>query len=134
MSVQDVPSHAYQLSSESYPRWSQFFSGAPEILEYWKIIVEKYGIRNRIRFEKRCVGARWSEIASKWFVQIRDSVTGATFEDSADVLMTGEGVLNEWSWPAIPGIHSFEGPLLHSANWNEQFDANVSRVRGSSLS
>jgi cation diffusion facilitator CzcD-associated flavoprotein CzcO len=123
----DVPSHSYQLSFESYPGWSQFFSGAPEILEYWKTIVEKYDIRKRVRFEHKCIGARWSESASKWFVQIRDLKTDMTFEDEADVLMTGEGVLNEWAWPNIPGIHDFQGTLLHSANWKKDFDAKVSK-------
>lgn len=85
----------------------------------------KYDIKKRVRFEQKCIGARWSEAASKWFVQIRDLKTGFTHEDYADVLMTGEGVLNEWKWPEIEGLHSFQGTLLHSANWEDQFDPKV---------
>ncbi|KAF2138419.1 uncharacterized protein K452DRAFT_321006 [Aplosporella prunicola CBS 121167] len=118
----DVPSHSYQLSFESWPKWSQFFSGAPEILEYWKMVAQKYDVRKRIRFEQKCIGARWSETSSKWFVQIQNLATKEIFEDSADVLMTGEGVLNQWNWPDITGIHNFKGPLLHSASWDAFFN------------
>lgn len=40
------------------------------------------------------------------------------FEDTADVLFLGTGVLSRWAWPAIEGLHSFKGKLLHSAQWD----------------
>lgn len=86
----------------------------------------KYEVGKHIRFEQKCIGAHWNETASKWFVHIRDMRTGFIYEDKADVLMTGEGVLNEWKWPDIEGIERFQGTLLHSANWEAQFDPTVS--------
>ncbi|KAJ5400088.1 hypothetical protein N7465_010577 [Penicillium sp. CMV-2018d] len=124
----DVPSHSYQLSFESWTKWKNLFAGAPEILEYWKRIADKYQIRRHVRLDSKCVGARWSETASKWIVQIHDLKTGTFFQDEADVLMTGEGVLNEWKWPDIPGIHTFKGKLLHSANWDTEFDTKNKAV------
>jgi cation diffusion facilitator CzcD-associated flavoprotein CzcO len=41
------------------------------------------------------------------------------------VFMTGIGALNEWKWPDIKGLKDFKGPLLHSANWDEEFDGTV---------
>lgn len=87
--------------------------------------MEKYDIRKHIRFEHKCVGARWSETTSQWYTQIRDLNSDIAFEDSADVLMTGEGVLNHWTWPSIPGLQEFNGPLLHSADWDPQFEPKV---------
>ena len=29
---------------------------------------------------------------------------------------------SNWKWPDIPGLHSFKGPLIHSANWSNNFD------------
>lgn len=58
-------------------------------------------------------------------MQIQDLKSGEYPEDSADVLMTGTGLLNEWKWPSIPGLQSFKGQLLHSANWDETFDSTV---------
>lgn len=51
-------------------------------------------------------------------------------EDEADVLITGTGLLNEWKWPNIPGLHNFKGELLHTANWNDDFDPTVSLCIG----
>lgn len=51
-------------------------------------------------------------------------------EDEADVLITGTGLLNEWKWPNIPGLHNFKGELLHTANWNDDFDPTVSLCVG----
>ncbi|KAL4894975.1 hypothetical protein BDV59DRAFT_200232 [Aspergillus ambiguus] len=124
----DVPSHSYQLSFESWTGWSQFFSGADEILQYWKRVAEKYNLREHIRFNRQCIGARWNESTGKWFVQMQNVETGDTFEDSSDVLMTGTGQLNQWKWPSISGLHTFEGSLLHSANWDESFDARDKKV------
>ncbi|CAH0034070.1 unnamed protein product [Clonostachys rhizophaga] len=118
----DVPAHVYQLSYESSPNWSSFFASASEILEYWKAIAKKYDVRKYMRFRQKCTAARWSETAGKWFVQLQDLATGGSYEDQADVLVTGEGVLNEWKWPSIHGLHSFKGDILHSANWDPNID------------
>ncbi|KAE8156693.1 hypothetical protein BDV40DRAFT_309371 [Aspergillus tamarii] len=124
----DVPSHAYQLSFESWTGWSHFFSGSQQILEYWKRVAQKYDIRRHIRFQSRCAGARWNDVTGKWFVQIQNVETGEAFEDSADILMTGTGLLNEWKWPNIPGLHKFQGSLLHSAGWDEKFDSKDKHI------
>ena len=31
-------------------------------------------------------------------------------------------------WPKIPGLHSFKGELIHSANWDESFSPVGKRV------
>ncbi|EKJ74137.1 hypothetical protein FPSE_05676 [Fusarium pseudograminearum CS3096] len=87
----DVPAHAYQLTYESSPRWSSFFASAPEILQYWKDVATKYDIRKHMRFQQKCIGARWSETTNKWYVQLKNLTTGEEYQDSADVLVTGEG-------------------------------------------
>lgn len=128
--VADIPSHSYQLSFESWTGWSQFYAGAPEILEYWKRVVEKYNVRKHIRFSHKCVEAQWDETRSKWMVKLEriDQDGSPIVVDEGDVLITGTGILNEWKWPAIEGLHTFRGELLHTANWTESFDASVSDI------
>ncbi|MCJ1478111.1 hypothetical protein MMC13_006787 [Lambiella insularis] len=118
----DIPAHCYQLSFESNPSWSSFYARAPEILAYWKRVVEKYGVRKYMKLSHKAVEARWDEKASKWRVRIENLGSGEVFEDTADALLTGIGVLNEWKWPSIPGIHDFKGKLLHSAQWDRSYD------------
>ena len=52
----------------------------------------------------------------EWIVQIKDLVRGDTREKSCDIMINAAGVLNQWLWPDIPGLHEFKGELLHSAN------------------
>ena len=69
--------------------------------------------------------ARWNTETSRWHVRLQVLKTGETFEDTADALFTGTGVLNEWKWPEIPGLHDFKGKLLHSAIWDTSYDHKV---------
>ncbi|KAF4465021.1 FAD-dependent pyridine nucleotide-disulfide oxidoreductase [Fusarium albosuccineum] len=107
----DIPSHAYQLSFESWTDWNHFYAGAPEILEYWKKVADKYNVREHI--------VRLQKV---------DADPPVIIEDEADVFITGTGLLNEWKWPSIPGLHSFTGEILHTANWQDSFSAVDKRV------
>lgn len=40
--------------------------------------------------------------------------------------------MNNWKWPAVPGLHTFKGKLLHSANWDETYDYKV-KLTGESM-
>jgi cation diffusion facilitator CzcD-associated flavoprotein CzcO len=121
----DLAAHAYQLSFESNPAWTEFFALGQEILDYWKRVVEKYDIRKLIRFSHECVEAKWIESTSKWLVTFQNLATGETIQDSADVFMTGIGILNKWKMPKIKGLETFEGPLLHTAQWDSSFEPKV---------
>jgi cation diffusion facilitator CzcD-associated flavoprotein CzcO len=114
------------LSFESEVHWSQFYAGAPEILQYWRRVATKYGVKKYMKFQHKAVEARWNEETSKWHVKFQRLDTDEVVEDVGDVFMTGMGALNEWKWPDIPGLHSFKGKLLHSANWDSEYDVTVS--------
>ncbi|KEF53532.1 uncharacterized protein A1O9_10507 [Exophiala aquamarina CBS 119918] len=45
-----------------------------------------------------------------------------TFVEYADILVSGQGVLNNWRWPDIEGLSTFEGDKCHSAAWDHDFD------------
>jgi hypothetical protein len=121
----DIPAHVYQLSFESNPEWSQFYASGPEILKYWKRVVEKYNLRKYMKLGHRAVEARWNEEQKKWHVKLEIVETGEIVEDVGDVLMAGIGALNEWKWPDIPGLHDFKGEKMHSATWDDKFDYKV---------
>jgi hypothetical protein len=58
-------------------------------------------------------------------IKVQDLVRGTVFADYCDVLLSASGVLNSWKWPSIPGLHTFNGKLLHSAQWDEDYDYAV---------
>ncbi|ETI27954.1 hypothetical protein G647_00403 [Cladophialophora carrionii CBS 160.54] len=124
----DIPAHSYQLSFESEVHWSQFYAGAPEILQYWRKVADKYDIRKYMKFNHKAIEARWNEKTSKWHVKFQRLDSDEVVEDVGDVFMTGIGVLNEWKWPSIEGIHSFKGKLLHSANWDPEYDVTGKEI------
>lgn len=51
-----------------------------------------------------------------------------TFNDYADFFLNGGGVLNNWRWPTIKGLHSFDGSVLHTANWDPSVELAGKRV------
>lgn len=119
----DIPAHVYQASFEPNPNWTTFYASGQEILEYWKGIVAKYNVRKYMRLSHKVIEARFNEAEARWHVLVENCLTGIVTEDSCDVLYGCVGSLNDWHWPAIPGLSSFRGKLLHSAAWDEDWDA-----------
>ncbi|OQE02194.1 hypothetical protein PENVUL_c040G06973 [Penicillium vulpinum] len=115
----DIPSHNYQFTWEPNPNWSQVFSPSEEIEEYLEHCVKKHGLSRYIRCSHRVVGAVWNNEKSIWGLQIENTESKVVHEDWCGFLLNAGGILNNWKWPDIPGLHSFGGNLIHSANWPE---------------
>ncbi|CAG8020939.1 unnamed protein product [Penicillium salamii] len=125
----DIPSVNYQFSWAPSPDWTSFYSGAPEILKYFKGVADKYGLRKYIRLEHKVVGAFWDDQDQQWHVKIqRGDNPEDIFVDQGHILINASGVLNKWKWPAIKGLESFQGPRLHSANWDDSVELQGKRV------
>ncbi|GAA92926.1 dimethylaniline monooxygenase [Aspergillus luchuensis] len=125
----DIPSVNYQFSWAPSPDWTSFYSSAPEILEYFKGIADNYGLRKYIHLDHRVVGASWDEDSEQWQVKIQRGDNPANvLEDRCHILVNASGVLNKWKWPAIQGRETFQGPMLHSAHWDDQVELKGKRV------
>lgn len=118
----DIPAHGYTYSWEGNPEWTRFYVEAPEIHAYFKSCAVKWNCMQYIKLKHRVVGATWDAESSQWKVKIENLEDGTIIDDSCDVLISATGVLNNWKWPAIEGIHSFQGKLLHSARWDASYD------------
>lgn len=115
-----VASHNYQFTWEPNPNWSELFSSSSEIQAYLERCVEKHGLRDYIRISHRIVGATWDDEKAIWKVKVEDVERQIIFDDWCHFLLNAGGILNNWKWPDIPGLHSFEGGLIHSANWPDE--------------
>jgi cation diffusion facilitator CzcD-associated flavoprotein CzcO len=70
------------------------YSGAPEILKYFKGIADKYGLRKYIRLDHKVVGAVWVEQDQQWHVKIQKGDNPQdVFEDKGHILVNASGVL-----------------------------------------
>lgn len=84
-----------------------------------------------IKLQHRLTRAQYNEDTGKWHLTIRrpngkyssipegalDQDYFEDIEDTADVLFTGIGGLSRWRWPEIDGLETFQGKVIHSAQW-----------------
>ena len=74
-----------------------------------------------VRFQHKICAAEWLDRDGKWMVTVmRNNDPADTFVDYAEVFMNGGGFLNTWNWPRIKGLDTFQGPRLHTANWDNK--------------
>lgn len=84
-------------------------------------MAEKFGAMRFIKTHHKLLRCVWNADTKKWAIQIQRTDSGETFEeDDIDVLIAARGLLNEPSWPNVPGLDKFKGKLLHSAEWDEE--------------
>lgn len=117
----DVPSHAYRFSFAPNPDWSQTFAPGPEIQAYLKDVAKRFGIEPLIRFnseivEAELVGKQWRLTSSQGPEGLFDAVIAAV------------GILHKPVYPGIPGLDSFAGEALHTAQWRDDVVLDGRRV------
>lgn len=117
----DVPSHAYTYSFEPNPDWSRHLPPGAEIQEYFERTVDKYGVREFIRFNTEIVRCEFRDGA--WDLESRDGL-----RDRADVVIAATGVLHHPNIPDIPGLDRFQGAWFHTARWDHSVPLDGRRV------
>ncbi|CAF1332217.1 unnamed protein product [Rotaria sordida] len=123
----DVPSNLYSFSFEPNPKWSHYFSRQPEIAEYLEYCTDKYNIRRHIQFNTNVTQLKWIEEQKLWQVTTQSNSQEKIFYARSIVL--GSGPLSNASYPTdIPGIDKFEGPMCHTAEWDQSIDVKNKRV------
>jgi cation diffusion facilitator CzcD-associated flavoprotein CzcO len=122
----DVPSHIYAFPFDPSPDWDRFYSTGPQIQEYIVRTVKKWDLDRDVQFNTRVVGLYWQEELSQWKVTVEHD--GKQHDEYADVVISGQGFLNTWQWPRIPGLQEFEGHKIHSAAWDHSFDPTNKQI------
>ncbi|KAH8714138.1 hypothetical protein BGZ61DRAFT_505107 [Ilyonectria robusta] len=118
----DIPSHLYTFSWDPKPDWANYFAYGDEIQRYFEEFAEKNDLKKFMKLNTKVVEARWDEEKGLWSLTLEDQVTKGTWQDWCHVLVNGTGILNNWAWPEIEGLHDFAGPKMHSASWDHSVD------------
>ncbi|KAF2708013.1 FAD/NAD(P)-binding domain-containing protein [Pleomassaria siparia CBS 279.74] len=128
----DIPSHDYNFTWDPKPDWSQFFASGKEIQGYFEGFAERHGSKKYMKLNSKIIEAQWDDAEGIWIITIETPKTKEISKDWAHVFINGTGILNNWKWPEIEGIHDFKGPLIHSAHWdhNVEFDGKTAGVIG----
>lgn len=92
------------------------FASSGEIHNYLSNIVDHFDLRSHIEFDtsvKQCI---WDERDKNWLL---DTEHNDLVEKGrkADILITAAGILNNYQYPDIPGLESYKGHLMHTADW-----------------
>lgn len=112
--------------------------------------LEKHNLQHYVELNTQVVSAYWIPQEGIYKLQLRDPRTGQQREDWSHVLVNATGNLNKWkcesstcyertplTWgtlgPDIEGLHSFSGPMMHSANWDESVDFKDKVVGGNTF-
>lgn len=112
----DVASHLYSYSFEPNPYWSRSFAPGDEIQDYLLYVVEKYELRPHIDFETYLQSAVYDAVEAVWRVTVA-TLDGHPRDLVVRDLVLGVGSLHEPVLPSIPGLHEFEGELMHTSSW-----------------
>ncbi len=123
----DVGNHFYCYSFEPNAAWSEFFAKRDELQRYFERCLDKYGVREHVRFETEVVSASWDEAGARWSVRTRDA-QGREQTSYARAVISAVGQLNRAKLPEIPGIERFRGPTMHSSKWRDDVDLTGKRV------
>ncbi|KAL2182866.1 FAD/NAD(P)-binding domain-containing protein [Thermothelomyces heterothallicus CBS 203.75] len=124
----DIPSHSYQYSFAPNPNWSNLYAPGSEIQQYLEDVAERFGAMRFIKTRHQVEHCAWDDVSKKWNVRVTNLATGEAIEDSANVLVTARGQLNDMSWPDIPGLGTFQGKLMHSGDWDTSYDFRNKRI------
>ena len=118
--------YSYGFSEELQQewKWSELFSGQPEILRYANHVADRFDLRRDITFDTRVISAHWDGGADRWTV---GTDTGESIVARHVVMATG--CLSSSRLPDIAGRESFKGRVFHTAQWpHEEVDFSGRRV------
>ena len=122
----DTPNLTYTFSFAEWD-WAHYFPLQSEIRRYLSAVADRFRVRDHVRFGTRVEQVRWIEEDRQWEVSA-SRADGSRFAERADIVLSAVGVLNVPQKPAIPGIESFKGPVVHTAEWPEDLDVTGKKV------
>jgi cation diffusion facilitator CzcD-associated flavoprotein CzcO len=118
----DVQSNLYSFSFALNPDWPRSYSEQPEIEAYLRATADRFDVRRHCVFGADVTGARWDDEDRRWHV------TTTAGDYRARILVSAAGALADPTYPAIPGLETFTGTVMHSARWDEGHDLTGERV------
>ncbi|WP_280236597.1 flavin-containing monooxygenase [Nocardia cyriacigeorgica] len=105
-------SYSFDEALQQEWNWSEKYATQPEILAYLEHVADRFDLRRDIEFGARVTDTVLDETTLRW--QVRTD-TGTVV--SARFVVLAVGPLSNANTPAIDGLESFAGPVLHTSHW-----------------
>lgn len=88
----DIPSVSYQYIW--HPKvWSKYYATQPEILSYFKSVVDEFGLAKYCKLRHQVEHAEWDDEEGCWNVEIKDLESGNKIRDKCDIFVNCMGFL-----------------------------------------
>lgn len=118
----DAASHLYSYSFAPFD-WARTHVGHGDLRAYLDHVVDSFGLRPHIRLDTGIASVVWDEARAAYLVT-PDRGEPQVFE----VVVSAVGLFGKPRWPTWPGLESFEGAVLHTAQWPEQVELAGKRI------
>ncbi|WP_169077092.1 flavin-containing monooxygenase [Microcella alkalica] len=103
--------------------WTRKYINQPDILAYLEDVVDRFDLRKDIQLNTEVTSMVFDEDAEIWTI---GTAAGESF--TTRYVVTALGLLAATNIPAIPGIDTFEGRLVHTAQWPDDLSIEGKRV------
>ncbi len=113
----DIPSSTYSYSFEPNPYWSRLYAPGGELKAYAEHVANKYDLRRHMQFNLSVDNSSFDEKNKIWTINLNN---GETY--TSRILILATGFLSQPKKPNIPGLESFNGKVIHTANWDHEYD------------
>jgi 4-hydroxyacetophenone monooxygenase len=122
----DTPSHLYTFSFAPSTHWNRYFALGDQVEDYLERLATDYDVCENVRFSCEVQTADYDADSALWEVVIRTPQGIETL--SCNVLISAVGMVNRPAIPNLPGLDSFVGPAMHTAQWRSDVDLAGKRV------
>lgn len=119
----DIASPTYSYSFEPNPYWSQLYAPGAELKRYATHVANKYGLRSHMQFNANIEKAEFDEGGGIWTVHVAGQAPV-----TARMLFLATGLLSQPKRPDIKGLDSFAGKVIHTAEWDHEYDLTGKRA------
>ena len=109
-------------------RAEKAIADGPAIWDYVNETADEYGIRDKVRFGQKMVGASWSSESATWLLTV--DAGGETVYYTCNFLLMCSGYYNYDSGhqPEFDGRENFKGTWVHPQFWPEDLDHTGKKV------
>ncbi len=116
----------------SFKPWTgaKAIADGPSILQYVQETAQEFGVLPLIRFGHKVLSADWDSAAARWRVAVKRLADDAVLQVQCRFLLMCSGYYNyaHGYTPALPGMDSFKGKVVHPQHWPQDLDYRGQQV------
>lgn len=125
--MSDTRAHLYCYSFDQKllqdDKFSHHYRMQPEILSYLDNFTDRFNLRKDISLNSEVTDIKWDASTNLWNVTLADGKSVST-----RFVVTSLGPLSDPNIPAIDGIETFKGEIIHTSRWPDSADWKGKKV------